>query len=83
MLMRQFAAGDVLVDADVVGQRAFFIEDLGDGKLTPVRLEVLASGAELALPAVAVGKYRRGVEQQLAEVFQSLQIGQTLTAYLG
>ncbi|MNF73272.1 hypothetical protein D3C84_552690 [compost metagenome] len=69
-LLRQLALGDVFVDADVVGQFAVVAVHLGDRQLAPVGLEVLAPTLEFALPAVAHGQARRGVEQQLTEVFQ-------------
>ena len=52
-LLRQLGLGDVLVDADVMGQLAVVTVHLGNRQLTPVGFEVFPTTLEFALPAVA------------------------------
>ncbi|MCY1358040.1 hypothetical protein D9M69_445570 [compost metagenome] len=81
-LLGQLVVGDVFVDADVVGQLAVVVVHLGDRQLAPVRLEVLAPAAELALPAVVLGQAGARIEEDVAEVPQRLQLGQAFAAHL-
>ena len=64
-----------------MGQLALTVEHLGQRQARPVRLEVLAPAAELAVPAVVLAQAVAAVEQQLGEVFQGRQFADQLALH--